>query len=343
MKSGYTPTTNPNKKLYNAGSEWQDDIEGLADYYSTFFREYDAIIGRFNGVDPLAEMTDEISTYAYANNNPVMMNDPLADYKAWHDPQYGDNSSRYTVDRLMAMWGWGDWSGGGGGGGYEGSYQQLKDNINSYGHEAWREINADALREYFENLWSGTDGISIGVRESGGVKKGKGFNVTWYQDIPTSEGSLAAGGKFVSIAEAVNLLEKEREPTQLEKGIGGFQKGFTLTDLTTISTSEKASRYIAGNIYGVRNFSKAKTSLKTATGFKNISRGLGAANIILTGVDAFTNPDGPQIHHGIDAVIGVASIVFPVFGIVYGIFDIGFQIFTGKSISQHIENAIKDN
>jgi leucyl-tRNA synthetase len=46
---------NANKKLYNAGSEWQDDIDGLADYYSTFFREYDPVIGRFNGVDPVSE------------------------------------------------------------------------------------------------------------------------------------------------------------------------------------------------------------------------------------------------------------------------------------------------
>lgn len=50
------------------------------------------------------------------------------------------NSSRYTVDRLMSQ-GLGRLSGGGNGGGggsYEGSYQQLKDNINDYGHEVWR-------------------------------------------------------------------------------------------------------------------------------------------------------------------------------------------------------------
>ncbi len=77
MAGGYTPTSNPNKKLYNAGSEWQDDIDGLADYYSTFFREYDPIIGRFNGVDPMALLTESISTYAYANNNPILFNDPM--------------------------------------------------------------------------------------------------------------------------------------------------------------------------------------------------------------------------------------------------------------------------
>jgi RHS repeat-associated protein len=182
MAGSYMPT-NPNKKLYNAGSEWQDDIDGLADYYSTFFREYDPIIGRFNGVDPMAEATDEITTYAYANNNPVMMNDPLGDaatyttedmiremreeYRAWHDPQYGDNSSRYTVDRVMAMWGWGDWSGdgngtGGGGGGmsefeFYGSYAGMKIRLSNdpraqYETNEWGEFGYWLRdRSYFEN------------------------------------------------------------------------------------------------------------------------------------------------------------------------------------------------
>jgi len=79
MAGGYTPATNPNKRLYNGGSEWQDDIDGLADYYSTFFREYDAVIGRFNGVDPMAAVTDEQSAYVYSGNNPIMKNDPLGD------------------------------------------------------------------------------------------------------------------------------------------------------------------------------------------------------------------------------------------------------------------------
>lgn len=97
MAGAYLPT-NANKKLYNAGSEWQDDIDGLAEYYSTFFREYDPVIGRFNSVDPLAEMTNDISTYGYANNNPIMMNDPMGlvagggggrPPKGWHDGGYG--------------------------------------------------------------------------------------------------------------------------------------------------------------------------------------------------------------------------------------------------------------
>ncbi|TSD63874.1 hypothetical protein FFF34_015000 [Inquilinus sp. KBS0705] len=75
-----TPTV-PNKKLYNDESEWQNDLgNSLPDYYQTFYRNYDATIGRFIAVDPMAEQTGELSPYQYGNNNPVMLNDPMGDY-----------------------------------------------------------------------------------------------------------------------------------------------------------------------------------------------------------------------------------------------------------------------
>ncbi len=117
MAGGYAPTsTPPNKKLYNAGSEWQDDIEGLADHYSSFYREYDPVIGRFNGVDPVAEVTDYMTTYAYANNNPVMMNDPLGDYVKhprptdWREWGY---LLKYDMRREYNLWHIANYAGGG--------------------------------------------------------------------------------------------------------------------------------------------------------------------------------------------------------------------------------------
>lgn len=70
-----TPT-NDNKHLYNGGSEWQNDYSNLPDYYQTFFRNYDAAIGRFVGVDPMPEATESMSVYHYAGNNPILFNDP---------------------------------------------------------------------------------------------------------------------------------------------------------------------------------------------------------------------------------------------------------------------------
>ncbi len=72
IAGGYTPPSNTNKFLYNAGSELQDDIEeGMADYYSTFYREYDAVLGRFNGVDMAAAELHDWGVYHYSYNNPL--------------------------------------------------------------------------------------------------------------------------------------------------------------------------------------------------------------------------------------------------------------------------------
>jgi RHS repeat-associated protein len=79
MPGNYMPT-DPNKKLYNAGSEWQDEIN--IEYFSTFYREYDPALGRFNSVDPMAEATVELSIYHYSNDNPVNFNDPMGNYAA---------------------------------------------------------------------------------------------------------------------------------------------------------------------------------------------------------------------------------------------------------------------
>ena len=62
---------------YNAGCELEED--GI-DYYNTFYRKYDAQIGRFTGVDILAEVTADLNPYQFGNNNPVMFNDPMGDF-----------------------------------------------------------------------------------------------------------------------------------------------------------------------------------------------------------------------------------------------------------------------
>ncbi len=70
-------TATSNKQLYNGGSEWQNDYSNLPDYYQTYYRNYDAALARWVGVDPMAESAESTSIYHYSGNNPIMYNDPL--------------------------------------------------------------------------------------------------------------------------------------------------------------------------------------------------------------------------------------------------------------------------
>jgi RHS repeat-associated protein len=78
--------TADNKQLYNGGSEWQNDFNNLPDYYQTFYRNYDAALGRFIGVDPQGEATESLSPYHYAGNNPISFNDPMGNVPVFSDP-----------------------------------------------------------------------------------------------------------------------------------------------------------------------------------------------------------------------------------------------------------------
>ncbi|MGN6196467.1 MAG: RHS repeat domain-containing protein [Ginsengibacter sp.] len=62
------------KNKFNGGTELEEDYG--VNLYSTFYRKYDPQIGRFSGVDELAEMNSDLTPYQYAVNDPVHWNDP---------------------------------------------------------------------------------------------------------------------------------------------------------------------------------------------------------------------------------------------------------------------------
>jgi RHS repeat-associated protein len=76
LKGGYAE----NKYKYNSGTELGNkefnDGSGL-EIYETNFRGYDPQLGRFWQIDPLADINEDWSPYTFANDNPILFNDPL--------------------------------------------------------------------------------------------------------------------------------------------------------------------------------------------------------------------------------------------------------------------------
>jgi hypothetical protein len=63
---------------FNAGSEKDDEITGVAgSHITTFWREGDTRLGKWWGTDPKATALE--SPYAFMGNNPILYNDPLGD------------------------------------------------------------------------------------------------------------------------------------------------------------------------------------------------------------------------------------------------------------------------
>ena len=63
-----------NKKKFNQGTELDTDLD--LNTYETTFRGYDQQIGRFHQLDPMGVLNPDISLYIFANNNPILLNDP---------------------------------------------------------------------------------------------------------------------------------------------------------------------------------------------------------------------------------------------------------------------------
>jgi RHS repeat-associated protein len=88
----------PNSFLFNQGSELNSSIG----WYETYFRRYDASIGRFMQIDPLAEQFASHTPYNFAYNDPLFWNDPSGAINTtdWVNP--GFNSKVWDMIRLVA-------------------------------------------------------------------------------------------------------------------------------------------------------------------------------------------------------------------------------------------------
>ncbi len=86
---------------YNGGNELEE--EGSLNYYNTFYRKYDAQIGRFTGVDIRSEESYGMSVYNFGANNPIYFNDPLGDMNKSPFRLQKDPNGEYHVGWVTEM------------------------------------------------------------------------------------------------------------------------------------------------------------------------------------------------------------------------------------------------
>jgi RHS repeat-associated protein len=67
---------------YN-GMMKDDEIQGIGNSYTTEFRQYDARLGRWTALDPMATEREWVSPYNFAQNNPINRVDPSGALDDW--------------------------------------------------------------------------------------------------------------------------------------------------------------------------------------------------------------------------------------------------------------------
>jgi RHS repeat-associated protein len=75
-------STNTKKTLFSFaynGMLKDDEIQGVGNSYTTFFREFDPRIGRWTAIDPKFSKLPHQSPYCSMDNNPIRFNDPMGD------------------------------------------------------------------------------------------------------------------------------------------------------------------------------------------------------------------------------------------------------------------------
>jgi len=97
-----------NKYKFNAGTELSEEL--YIQYYETPIRNYDPQIGRFTGIDVLAEYTYGINPYQFCINNPVMFIDPDG-MRPWAPSESGqDGGAQIDYSSYSSGNGRYDWS-----------------------------------------------------------------------------------------------------------------------------------------------------------------------------------------------------------------------------------------
>ncbi len=315
-----------NRYGYNGGNEYED--EGELNYSNTFYRKYDAQIGRFTGVDIRAEEAAFINPYQFGYNNPVMFNDPMGDLSS---ADWNDLLSRLSIGINNGGFGeyGGSYGGGGGGGGgssisFFASHEEafgfavgwMNDN-NAWGsQEGWASSFGNALSQFnggritpgmlqgfYTQQWKGTGRENISVNYSSGKREGQGFFVNWAGGNNTDQPTV--GSSFLSHEKAMEKFGAGNDISRWGDFLKTTDDIFSTADIGITSKTELidfAVRDYAGlskkSFNQLNNYSKSANEVRAlgARGAKYLkySKGIGIVGNVVgvtsAGVQFIENP-----------------------------------------------------
>ena len=87
---GITPKSSTSGSINNykfSDKEFQLDLS--LNQYDLGARFYDPVIGRFNVIDPLADLASDYTPFRYAFDNPLSFNDPTGLWEGYEDGEDG--------------------------------------------------------------------------------------------------------------------------------------------------------------------------------------------------------------------------------------------------------------
>jgi RHS repeat-associated protein len=309
-------STLTNRYGWNGGNEYED--EGELNYSNTFYRKYDAQIGRFTGIDMLAENYVGINPYQFGANNPVMFNDPMGDRLKGLMEKGPDNNYHvsWVNEMLWVKIGfyngtlWGDESdGGGSGGNYRNAMGMSSSSILSqmvFGQQFGQNKNGD-YGFWSKYNFSPTD---RGYNEAGRngntlVEVSVGSGRRW-----TALGGLEGGPKQILIYPVIFLNPSE----SYNKPIFDAIKNIPLDK--NVNVYAHSTRYnIEINDNGVRHYVNSPSSIRNAinrnlTANASMQWQSGAIQIIFHGCHMGADANGgPGLAQQFSAAFPNANVV----------------------------------
>ncbi len=219
-----------NNFLYNESSE----LNNTTGLYDLPFRNYDASLGRFFQVDPLAHIDHSTSPFAYAGNNPILFNDPSGllkdieiDVDYWNIQRANAAASAAVNAHLWSS----DIGSMGGGGGYNPYWDAVHMSMdaylakysvsaptNSFGSIINALSNGGSVSASGNSIYTGynvsygasvqTDSQGNVILDSNGNETAAGFNIFYHDQFELKTAQTSGSGPYSGIEVSLDGLRQ---------------------------------------------------------------------------------------------------------------------------------------